>query len=261
MTSLTRFGLPINLDVQGRLCLVLGGDAEATDKAQKLMRAGARVQLIAEEIEPSLEAHVARGAIAWAARSWKVSDLRGAFIAFLCPDERDRAAEFFEYASSINVLACAIDAPEHCNFANPSTVRIGALTLSLSSGGEAPAVLRRLREDLERQLLAHAFDHFLQEVARLRRETPRELRRERLREAVSGLRLEIKVHYPTWYERTKPPAAPSHEPPTKASPKASAKPSGKASGKASIVAKKKGPAGKKAQQKPERTSATRRQRG
>jgi uroporphyrin-III C-methyltransferase/precorrin-2 dehydrogenase/sirohydrochlorin ferrochelatase len=46
--------LPIFLDVKGRLCLVVGGGEVAKRKAGVLLEAGARVRVVAPQIEPSL---------------------------------------------------------------------------------------------------------------------------------------------------------------------------------------------------------------
>ena len=46
--------LPIFLNIREQRCLVVGGGEVATRKATMLMRAGARVQVVAPEIAPAL---------------------------------------------------------------------------------------------------------------------------------------------------------------------------------------------------------------
>ena len=199
MTEPGRFAFPISLDVTGRRCLVLGGGFEATDKAGKLSRAGARVQVIAESVEPELEERALAGEVAWAARSWEARDVAGAFLVFLTPEDRERAAELSGLASSGGFLLCCIDVPEHCTFANPATFSAGELTVALSSGGRVPAVLRRLREDLEAALSTPRVRAFLGQMARMREELPAGERGAALREAASGFGLEVRVRFPAWF--------------------------------------------------------------
>ncbi|MFM7842331.1 MAG: NAD(P)-dependent oxidoreductase [Nitrospira sp.] len=47
-------GFPITLDVKGRLCVVLGGDEEASDKAQRLLDAGAKVTVVSPTLNDAL---------------------------------------------------------------------------------------------------------------------------------------------------------------------------------------------------------------
>jgi len=42
-----------------------------------------------------------------------------------------------------------VDSPGLCNFIVPATMRRGELTISVSTGGNSPALARKIREDLE----------------------------------------------------------------------------------------------------------------
>jgi siroheme synthase-like protein len=193
-----RFAFPISLDVDRKLCLVLGGGPEATDKARRLARAGARVQVIADEIEPELAALVDQGTIAWAARGWTVHDLASAHLIFLTPEERDRAAEARRLATAAGALFCSIDDPDRCDFATPAVFHVADVQVALSSGGRVPAVLRRLRQDLEKALATEEMRAFVEAMAALRDELPPG-ERGALRERVEGFGLSIDLQFPAWF--------------------------------------------------------------
>ncbi len=194
-----RFALPVSLDVSGRRCLVLGGGAEATDKARRLVRAGGAVQVIAEQVEDALIAMAEAGELGWAARSWVPADVRGAFLVFVTPDEQDRAAEAHDLALAQGAHICAIDVPDHCTFANPAVVEVGELRVALSSGGRTPALLRRLREDLQRALVTDEMLRFVAELGAMRDRLPPAERRAQLARATAGFRLDVKVTFPDWF--------------------------------------------------------------
>lgn len=197
--SARRFAFPITLDVSGRRCVVLGGGFEATDKARKLQKAGALVQVVAAEIESALMEMASAGEIAWAARDFELADLSGAFLVMVTPEERDRVEEVERLSQQQGFLLCALDAPGHGVFANPAYFTVRALIVALASGGRLPAVLKRLREDLQEALDTDELRAFLDAMAALRERTAPGERSERLREAVRGFGLDIRVTFPAWF--------------------------------------------------------------
>jgi uroporphyrin-III C-methyltransferase/precorrin-2 dehydrogenase/sirohydrochlorin ferrochelatase len=72
-------------------------------------------------------------------------------MAIAADEDRSRNGEIFQEAGERNVLLNAVDDVEHCHFAAPSIVRRGDLAFSISTGGKAPALARRLAEGLSRQ--------------------------------------------------------------------------------------------------------------
>jgi siroheme synthase-like protein len=191
----------VSLDVAGRRCVILGGGPEATDKAGRLVRAGARVQVIAEEVEPALEAMAQAGELGWAARGWIPVDLRDAYLVYVTPEARERADEAHQLALANGAQICTIDVPDQCTFANPAVVEVGGLRIALSSGGTAPALLKRMKHGLERGLATPSMEAFVRAMADLRERLPRE-ERYRLREAVEGFHLEVRVTFPPWFQET-----------------------------------------------------------
>lgn len=137
------FGYPVALDLEGRRCVVVGGGAVAGRKAQGLLDAGALVTVIAEAASDEVEA---LDGVALVRRAYRRGDLEGSFLAIAATDSRPVNAAVFAEASERGVLCNAVDDVEHCHFAAPSIVRRGDLTISVSTGGKAPALARRLRE-------------------------------------------------------------------------------------------------------------------
>lgn len=72
-------------------------------------------------------------------------------VLFIAGLERPIAAELARRARSGGVLVNVEDAPELCDFHVPAVVRRGALMLTVSTGGRAPGLARRLREWLQRR--------------------------------------------------------------------------------------------------------------
>jgi precorrin-2 dehydrogenase/sirohydrochlorin ferrochelatase len=70
-------------------------------------------------------------------------------VLFIAGLERPLAAELARRARSGGVLVNVEDAPELCDFHVPAVVRRGTLMLTVSTGGWAPGLARRLREWLQ----------------------------------------------------------------------------------------------------------------
>lgn len=195
-----RFDFPVSFDVRDRRCVVLGGDREASDKAQRLLRAGARVQIVAEAVEPELAALAGEGALGWAARSWTPKDLVGAFAVIVAPDERASADEVAARRDQLGYLLCVVDAPEPSDFASPALLRAGDLTITLSTGGRAPALVSRLRRELEGAIATPRMAEFLDALAARRDAAPEGARGRVGKESIEGFRVEARVTYPAWFD-------------------------------------------------------------
>lgn len=158
---------PVFLDLRGRPCVVVGGDAAALAKVEGLLEAGARVTVVAPELVPGLAALAASGAVLHRARSYRRGDLAGAFLALSVLRDPAVARPFFEEAEARGIPANVMDDVPRCSFISPSVVRRGDLAVAISTSGRAPALAVRLRQRLERELGAE-HGRFLELASALR---------------------------------------------------------------------------------------------
>jgi len=140
---------PINLDMCGRPAVVVGGGAVALRKCYALLEAGARVTVIAPEIDGGLKELLQQGRLAHLAREYAPGDLKGAFLAFAATDSAAVNEMVASEAKERGVLADIADAPALGAFTLPAVMRQGELLVTVSTGGKSPALARRLREQLE----------------------------------------------------------------------------------------------------------------
>src|SRR5215470_15401995 len=85
---------PLELRMQGRLAVVIGGSASAAGQVARLLAAGARVLVVAPELTGELADLAARGVIAARSRDYMAADLDGAWLVVCADDEmvNERAA-------------------------------------------------------------------------------------------------------------------------------------------------------------------------
>ena len=72
-----KFGFQINLDVQDRACMVIGGEDEAAEKTNRLLEAGARVTVVSPKLNEELKGLAASARILHRGRRFKSSDVDG----------------------------------------------------------------------------------------------------------------------------------------------------------------------------------------
>lgn len=138
---------PVNLKVDGRPCTVIGGGRVALRKVESLLECGAEVKVVSPVIDEAFAA--LRGRYEHVARPYRWGDLEGSFLAIAATDDdaTNRAVE--EEAHARHMLLNVVDKPAQCNFFVPATIRRGELMMTVSTGGELPALSRRLRLQLE----------------------------------------------------------------------------------------------------------------
>ena len=144
---------PAFLDLRDRSVLLVGGGAVAASKLRSLRAAAARVRVVAPTTGPAIEA----AGVAIERRSFVAADLDGVWLVVAAaPPEVNRvvAAE----AGARGIFVNAVDDRAHCTVFAGGVLRRGTVTLSISSGGEAPALTGLIREALDELLPADLED-------------------------------------------------------------------------------------------------------
>ena len=144
------FAYPVMLEVGGKRCVVIGDDAVREGKVDGLLAAGATdVLVVAEGPEARLaELEIVDG-VTVERRTWRCSDLNGAFLVVGASRDRGERDALAREARCRNALVNVIDDIPNCDFAAPSVVRRGELLLAIGTGGASPALAKKLRAELE----------------------------------------------------------------------------------------------------------------
>jgi siroheme synthase-like protein len=141
---------PVFLRLEGRRCVVVGGDAAAAAKADACRRAGADVTVVARAPSPEMAAVVAAGGVCHLPREVAPGDLAGALLAYASTADPACIALLRAEAARERVLLNVVDVPEACTFYAPAVVERGSLQVAIGTGGASPGLAARLRRDLER---------------------------------------------------------------------------------------------------------------
>jgi precorrin-2 dehydrogenase/sirohydrochlorin ferrochelatase len=187
---------PVALVLEGRPCLVVGSGTEAAQRADALFRAGAVVTVVAEQPEPELLRLAQNGHLVLERRAFVAVDLDGKWLAVLTDTDMELADRVSRAAAERRVFFSAVDQPKVSSYLHVALARAGSLVAAISTAGSAPALGRRLREELERIFDEAGLADFVDRVSRLRQQTPSASRRQVLGAAVAGVRFEGKLELP-----------------------------------------------------------------
>lgn len=143
---------PVNLQIAGKPCLVIGGGKVGLRKIRTLLACGALVTVISPEVVEGIGVLAIEGTITLHRRSYRAGDLDGAFLVFAVTDNRLIQDQVAEEALARGVLLNIGDNPKRCDFHVPAQIRRGELLLTVSTGGASPALAKLIREQLEEQL-------------------------------------------------------------------------------------------------------------
>ncbi len=139
--------LPIFLDVQDRHCVVIGGGEIALRKITVLLRASARVHVIAPELCSALEELQAQ--LIWHRGIFMPEQLDGATLIIAATDDLLVNQAVSAAAQARNIPVNVVDCPALCSFVFPSIIDRTPIVIAISSGGLAPVLSRLLRARLE----------------------------------------------------------------------------------------------------------------
>lgn len=162
---------PLFLKLDEVPVLLVGAGRVATRKAQTLVACGARVQVVAPSATPEIEALAQARRLTLARRPYAADDLSafGARLLFAATPDAALNRELARAARAAGILVNVADAPELCDFYLPAVLRRGPLQIAVSTGGAAPGLARRLRDELALRY-SEAWAERLRVIGRLRRQ-------------------------------------------------------------------------------------------
>lgn len=146
--------LPVFLQLHERPVLVVGGGRVAARKVELIRRTGARITVVSPALTEELRALAAAGEILHVAAPFSPEHVAGmdAVVAATSSDEVNALVSRTARAQRIAVNV--VDDPDNSTFIFPAIVDRSPILIAISSGGAAPVLARRVREQMEALLPA-----------------------------------------------------------------------------------------------------------
>lgn len=140
---------PVNLDLAGRRCLVVGAGRVAARKAAGLVASGARVHVVAVEVGPEVAAD---DSLTWEERPYRRGEVAGYWLVLTATDDPEVNRQVRRDGDEAGVWVNSADDPGNCSFTLPAVMWRDPLMVAVSTGGASPAVAAWLAEQLEAEL-------------------------------------------------------------------------------------------------------------
>lgn len=145
---------PFFIELEGKECLVVGGGDVAFRKIRELLPFGVNITVVSLEICESICDLAAEhpGQLQLLYRAYEKKDLEQKFFVIAATDDEQCNREISEYCQQERILVNVVDDKEKCSFYFPSLVKQGDIVAGFSSGGNSPALIKELRQELQGQI-------------------------------------------------------------------------------------------------------------
>jgi len=141
---------PINLVLENKLVILIGAGGEIARKIPGLLEVGAQVRVIAPAAHQIVRRYAAQEKIEWWERRYQAGDLAGAALVVAATGDPTVHDQVWAEGQAKGQLVNVMDVIPQCNFHAASVVRQGQLTISIGTGGAAPALAATLRKRFEK---------------------------------------------------------------------------------------------------------------
>lgn len=140
---------PINLIVDERKVLVVGGGQVGRRKVGLLLDAGAQVELVCPDAVEELDGLASAGRILWTRRAFRPGDVAGHLMVFACTDDKHLNRAILDEARLARVPCCCADGNwADGDFTTPAMARVGDVLVSVSTSGQSCKEARDVRNEI-----------------------------------------------------------------------------------------------------------------
>ncbi|WP_426417713.1 siroheme synthase CysG [Aestuariirhabdus sp. LZHN29] len=141
--------LPLYFDLKDKPCLVIGGGEVACRKASLLLKAGAHILIVAQEVGAGVRALAEDSRVEIVQGSYAPEQLEGKVLVIAATNNYRVNSAVSEQAKSNNIPVNVVDNPSLCSFILPAIIDRSPIVVAVSSGGKSPVLARLLRSRLE----------------------------------------------------------------------------------------------------------------
>jgi uroporphyrin-III C-methyltransferase / precorrin-2 dehydrogenase / sirohydrochlorin ferrochelatase len=146
--------LPIFVDLRDRLVVVIGGGVVAQRKIEHLLKAHARVRVVAPELCPELALYREQGRIEYRPLLFSQAQLEGAMLVVAATDDTTVNDAVSVAARERGLLVNVVDDGPRCTFIFPAIVDRSPVIVAVGTAGSSPTLARRVRTQIEALLPA-----------------------------------------------------------------------------------------------------------
>ena len=138
---------PINLNLNGKKVVVIGGGKIAQRKIAGLIETRADITVVSPELTPQLNEYAQAGVITWRKKDFSVLDIQEAFLIIAATNQPEINLAVQKAAQPYQLISL-VDHPEESNFILPSVVKRGRLSIAVSTSGASPTLAKQIKQEI-----------------------------------------------------------------------------------------------------------------
>ncbi|MFH1371246.1 MAG: bifunctional precorrin-2 dehydrogenase/sirohydrochlorin ferrochelatase [Planctomycetota bacterium] len=158
---------PIFLELGGRRVVIIGGGTVAARKAEPVLKAGARLVVVAERISDVLRGLCGGTKTELIESKYSKDYLVGATLTIAATDNVELNGRIYKDCQELEILCNVVDSPGLCDFYVPAVVKRGDLQIAIGTEGKSPAYAGHIRKKLE-NIFTEKHGEFLAELEAVR---------------------------------------------------------------------------------------------
>jgi uroporphyrin-III C-methyltransferase/precorrin-2 dehydrogenase/sirohydrochlorin ferrochelatase len=140
---------PIFVKLTGQPCLVVGAGDIAARKIALLLRAGAHITVIAQEVVTEVASLQAQHTMTVQQKTFAADDIGNYRLVVSATNDLATNQLVAQPAHHLHILVNVVDNPELCSYIFPAIIDRSPIVAAISSGGAAPVLARLLRAKME----------------------------------------------------------------------------------------------------------------
>ncbi len=141
--------LPVNVQLSGRKCLLVGGGEVAARKLRMLLSAHACVTLVSPDICEEIAVLEQQNQVTLIRETFSQALLQNCYLVIVATDELMLSRRVSVAAQQLNIWVNVADNQELSTFILPAIINRSPLMVSVSSSGVSPVLARKVREQIE----------------------------------------------------------------------------------------------------------------
>ena len=140
----------IELNLEGKNVLVVGGGRIALRKVKTLLPTGARITVVAPQFDPEFSLVSRLSSLVLINRPYEPLDLRGIFMVFICTDQPAVNAQVSNDARARRILVNNACDYLDGDFIVPARMDFGEnIAVTVSTQGRAPSLAKKLKQKIQ----------------------------------------------------------------------------------------------------------------
>jgi len=137
-------------------------------KAQTLLETGARLVIVAKDIDDRVAVRLAGTDAELIKSKYSKDYLAGAVLVIAATNELQLNKQIYKDCQQLEILCNVVDQPQFCDFFVPAVVKRGGLQIAVGTEGHCPAYAGHIRKKLEK-IFTEKHGRFLAELDTLRK--------------------------------------------------------------------------------------------